>query len=99
MNYRSALGSISIALSKLAPLRLAVRLARNNKKLASFNCDQKMWEWFTAVGATKARRQQTAYAAELHQLKALQAKFQSHITKPVDVDALIGIIVQLDQPH
>ncbi|MEA5621467.1 hypothetical protein [Nostoc sp. UHCC 0251] len=31
--------------------------------------------------------------------KALQAKFQRHITKPVDVDALTGIIVQLAQPH
>ncbi|MEH2438062.1 MAG: hypothetical protein V7K25_28215 [Nostoc sp.] len=35
----------------------------------------------------------------LHQLKALQAKFQRHITKPADVDALTGIIVQLAQPQ
>jgi PAS domain S-box-containing protein len=37
----------------------------------------------------------TAYAAEVDQQKALQAGFQTHITKPVDPEALLGAIVSL----
>ncbi|MBX9252404.1 hypothetical protein H1Q63_00105 [Desmonostoc muscorum CCALA 125] len=32
-------------------------------------------------------------------LKHFRQNFTLHITKPVDVDALTGIIVQLAQPH
>lgn len=37
----------------------------------------------------------TAYTAEGDQQKALQVRFQTHITKPVDPEALLGAIVNL----
>jgi CheY-like chemotaxis protein len=41
----------------------------------------------------------TAYARDFDQQKALQVGFQSHITKPVEPEALIeGILMLLRQP-
>ncbi|GAP94122.1 two-component hybrid sensor and regulator [Leptolyngbya sp. NIES-2104] len=41
----------------------------------------------------------TAYAAEIDQQRALQVGFQSHITKPVEPEALLKAIVSLLESH
>jgi len=37
----------------------------------------------------------TAYAGEVDQQQAIAAGFQSHLSKPVDPDAIIAVIVRL----
>ncbi len=40
----------------------------------------------------------TAYAGEMNQQQALEAGFQKHLAKPVELDELVKTIVELSQP-
>ena len=41
----------------------------------------------------------TAYAAEIDQKRALQAGFQQHLTKPLEPERLVSVLVHLLQPN
>ncbi len=41
----------------------------------------------------------TAYAVELDQKRALQAGFQQHLTKPLEPEQFVRVIVSLLQPN